>query len=106
MVRSGVPGVAQSPSVLCEEEAEDSEEEAGDFEPENSAGMGEGAPDRLAEYSCATDGGAALLSPPLYGNGSLLVHGMSSLRGAVAENASTDTDADAQFSAKTVRLHE
>ena len=101
VVGAGLPGVAEFVCVLGEEEAKDGEEEAGDFEPEDTAGVGEGSPDGLAEsFAFALDGTAALGI-----SGGVLMNGMSSLRRAIAQHSGRDADADSEFSAKAVRLH-
>jgi hypothetical protein len=105
MVGAGSPGVAEPPGVLGEEEAEDGEEEAGNFEPENSASVGEGSPDGLAEFAGSTGDASASLGPALGIGRSILLHGMSGLRGAVAKYAGGNADAYAQFAAKTIRFH-
>jgi hypothetical protein len=101
VVGAGLPGVAEFVCVLGEEEAKDGEEEAGDFEPEDPAGVGEGSPDGLAElFAFAFDRAAA------FGiDGSLLLHGISSLHSSFAQHPGGHADADPDFSAQAVRFH-
>ena len=106
MIRAGVPDVAQLPGILGEKEAEEGEEEASDFEPEDAACVSEGSPDGLAEFFCAAGDSAAAVGALLNidgsllpHSGSLLLHGMSGLRGAVADHAGGDADTDAEFAA-------
>lgn len=112
MVVAGVPGMSQLVCILRKEEAEEGEKESRDFEPQNPAGVGKGSPERLAKFLGARRDSAPPRSSPLRIDrsrllhaGSVLLHGMSRLRGAAANDSRGNTDADAQFPAKTVRLH-
>ncbi len=49
VIGAGLPGGAEVVGVLSEKEGEEGEEEARDLEPEDSAGVGDGAYDGLAE---------------------------------------------------------
>jgi len=112
VIVTGVPLMAQLVGILAEEEPEESKEEAGDFEPEDAAGVSEGSPDGLAESFGASGNGASPSGPllsiggslPLDGR-SLLLHRMSGLRGTVTDHAGRDTNTYAEFATKTVRLH-
>ena len=112
MIRSRIPGMAQLVRILCEEQAEEGEEKARHFEPEDAAGVNEGSPDRLAKFFGPGRDGASTLGSQLSINRGLLLHrwsfllhGMSGLRSAVADHSGGNTDADAQFSANMFRLH-
>jgi hypothetical protein len=53
MLGAGAPGGAEGPEVLGEEEGEQGEEHAGDFKPEDGAGVGEGVPEGAGEAFAA-----------------------------------------------------
>lgn len=106
VVGSALPGMAKLVGILSEEKSEDGKEKAGDFEPEDAAGVREGSPYGLTEFSCAARDGPALSRSLLNVSRSLLAYGMSALSGAVAEHAGGDADTDAEFAAETVGLHE
>ena len=105
MAGSGVPCVAEPPGALREEDAEEGEEEPGDFKPENTPGMGKRSPDGFPKVSCAGGHSAASLSTASSVGWTLLLRGMSGLRRAVAEHSRGDTDTDAQFASNASRLH-
>jgi len=112
MIRARLPGVAKLVCILGKKEAEQGEEKSGNLEPENATRVSEGSPDRFAEISCAACDCPATFGSAFNVNRGLLLHsrgfllhGMSGLRGAIANHAGGDTDADAKFPAKTVRLH-
>ena len=97
--------MAEAPCALGEEYAEESEEESGDFKPEHAAGMSKGPPNGFAEIFCASSYCASCLGTAGGVGGSLLLHGMSGLRGAVTKDSGGDTDANAQFASNASRLH-
>src|SRR5262249_6669360 len=112
MISAGVPCVSQFVCILRKEQTEEREKESRDLEPQNAPGVSEGSPDRLTEIFCAGGdrptplGSASGISRRLLLHGRpFLLHGMSGLRSAVTHHPRSDTDADAQFSAKTIRLH-
>lgn len=87
MLGAGLPGSAEPVGALDEEEAEYAEEDAGDFEPEDAAGVSEGAPDRFAEALCAafcSGGGSDSARRVRRG---FFTGGLGGTRGAVAEHS-------------------
>lgn len=106
VIGSRLPGMTKLVDILGKEESKESEEESGDFKPEDAASMSEWSPDRLAEFAGAAGYGTALLGLPLDIGRGLLPHGMSALRGAIAQHAGGDANSDAEFSAETIRFHE
>ncbi len=84
---SGSPVGAEPVDSLGEEQAEQSEEESRDFEPEDAAGMNKGSPDGLAEpfgsSFCSFD---RIFAASSVGR-SILPDGLCCLRGAVAQHS-------------------
>ena len=101
----GVPGVAHAVGALGEEDSEEEEEEPGDFKPEHAAGVSKWPPDGFAESFGSGSYGTTGSGAPGGIGGSLLLHGMRCLRGAIAEHSGGDPDADAQFASNATRLH-
>ena len=111
---------ADLPGVLAEEGGEESEEEAGDFEPEGAADVGERADEGFAEAAGAfTDttrgigvifcgAGCGWRSGRARGGAGLgggLWCGGCGFGGALLGHARGDTDADAEFASEAIRLH-
>lgn len=80
MVGSGTPVGSQPVNSLDKEQAEDGEEESGDFEPEDAAGVDERSPYGFAKPFCSF--GCAFGARGVYGG--VLLCGLRGLRGAVA----------------------
>ena len=111
---------ADLPGVLAEEGGEESEEEAGDFEPEGAADVGERADEGFAEAAGAfTDttrgigvifcgAGCGWRSGRARGGAGLgggLWCGGCGFGGALLGHARGDTDTNAEFASEAIRLH-
>jgi hypothetical protein len=58
MLGTALPCAAHPIDALREEHSEESKEDPGNFQPENTAGMDKGSPESLAEALCASRRGA------------------------------------------------
>lgn len=105
MARSGSPVGAQTEDTLNKEKAEDGEEEACDFEPENASGVNEGSPDGLAESFCSLFYSSDSAFAARGVDGRVLADGLGGLGGAVAQHSRCDARTYAQLSANATRFH-
>lgn len=105
MAGAALPGVVNPPCTLDEEQEEDGEEDAGNLQPENPAGVDERAPDGFAEALGAAFCAGCRADAARDVRGRLLTDRLRRLRSSVAEDAGCNSHADADGTAYAVRLH-
>lgn len=109
MVRAVAPVNAQPEGTLNEKEAEDGEEEASYFKPEDAAGVNERPPDGLTESFCPTFCSDSDVFGARGVNGRVLPDSLRSLLcglgSAVAQHSRCDTNTDSQPAANAVQFH-
>lgn len=95
MAGAGSPVCTQAVHALREKKAEECEEEACNFKPEDASGMYERSPDGLAEFFRALFCASGGFFPALSIDGSILLDGLHRLRCTVAQHTRSDAHADA-----------